>query len=68
MDAILKLITLINGVSEALPQLVAAVKSTLSEEDEAKLKAEIAAMQAKNSASYVEAHTLLTHLASGKQG
>lgn len=55
----LKLIALVKGAAEALPGLIASLKGTFSETDEAKLKEELLALQRSNDAAYGAAQAAL---------
>jgi hypothetical protein len=65
IDSILKLVALIKGGLDALPALVASVKGTLKEEDEAKLKAALADIRVLNDVKYDEAQAALAARVAG---
>lgn len=52
MESLLKLLVLVQELSTAVPAAINAVKGAFSEEDEAKLKAAVAELRAKNDANY----------------
>ncbi len=57
--AILKIIGLVKGVVDTLPGMIESVKGTLSETDEAKLKAELEALRTANAGKYDDAQAAL---------
>jgi hypothetical protein len=52
MEALLKLFTLVNELSAAVPAAFAAVTGSFSEDDGAKLKAAVLELRAKNDANF----------------
>lgn len=63
--SILKLIAVVNELSMTLPAVIAAVKGTMSSDDEAALKQALADQQAKNAANFEKAQAILEGIAQG---